>query len=320
MRRHFTLSFSSAIAAVVVVYVAFAATTPGFASENTAYVVLGQFAIFGVAALGFGVTMIAGEFDLALPYTAALCGIVAMKTATDAGMVLGLLAGVTLGLAIGLAQGVLIYLLRITSLVFTLGTGFAISGIAYMVSETTVVTPDIGFGQDLQSRLWVFSPASLIALGIFLVVGLALAYWKVGREILAIGGGRPEAQAAGIGLRRPLITAFAISGTLAGVTGGLVAAQTGGANPTSFNTLLLNAVTAAFIGGVSLRGGRGNPAGIALGVITIGLLNTGFSLRGEPYYITTLATASLLLLLIVIELIAPRVAAVRRRSAAAVTT
>lgn len=306
MRRHFNLSFSSAVAAAVVVYLAFAFTTAGFASENTTYVVLSQFTLFGLAALGFGVTMIAGEFDLALPYTAAVSGLVAMKVAGGEGMIVGILVGIAIGLAIGLLQGCAIYFLRITSLVFTLGTGFVLSGVAYMISETTVVSPDLMFGQQMQERIWVFSPSSLIALAIFAAVGLGLSYLRVGREIYAIGGGRPEALAAGVKLWRPIVVAFAVSGALAGVTGALVAAQTGGANPTSFTSLLLNAVTAAFIGGVSLTGGRGNALGIALGVLTLAFVSSGFGLLGAPYYLTTVATASILLLLIVIELAVPR--------------
>lgn len=302
MRRHFSLPFTSAILVTAGVFGYFALTTPGFATANTTYVVISQFTLFGLAALGMGTTMLAGEFDLAFPYTAALAGIVAMQVATADSMVLGLAAGVALGLLVGVIGGVLINALSIPSLVLTLGTGLVLSGIAYLVSETTVVTPDPQFALSLQAHWWIFSPSSLISLGLFVAVGLFLGFAKPGREILAIGGGRVEAIAAGVPLWRPILVAFAISGTLAGFTGGLVAAQTGGAGPTSFNGVLLNAVTAAFIGGVSLRGGRGNPVGIALGVLTLGFLGSGLSARGAPYYVTTLATASILLVLLVLEL------------------
>jgi ribose transport system permease protein len=312
MRRHLNLPLVSALAAVLVVYVSFASTTPGFATSNVLFIVLGQFPVFGLAALGLGVTMMAGEFDLAFPYTATLTGMLAMRTA-GGGIVLGIAIGVGAGMLIGLLQGLAIYLLRIPSLVFTLCTGFVFAGAAYMVSNTTIVSPDITFGLSLQSRIGIFSPSSLIALGIYGTLGLFLAYVRFGREILAIGGGRDEAISAGVPLVRPLVVAFGISGTLAGLTGALVAAQTGVASPEAFDTLLLNAVTAAFIGGVSLRGGRGNPLGIALGVFTLGLLMSGLSLRGAPYYTTTLVTAGVLLLLIVIDLATPRIARLARR-------
>jgi len=76
----------------------------------------------------------------------------------------------------------------------------------------------------------------------------------------------------------------------------------GSASARQFDDLLLNAVTAALVGGVSLSGGRGSALGIAIGVLTLRLLNSGLSLQGAPFYVTSLAIGILLMAVVTIEL------------------
>ena len=161
-----------------------------------------------------------------------------------------------------------------------------------------IVMPNLELAKTIKQQLWILSPFSLTTLGIFLMVGLFLRYHRYGREIFAIGGGRNEAIAAGVPLARPLIIAFGLSGTIAAITGALLSVKSGSAAPQGFENLLLPAVTAALIGGVSLFGGKGSALGIVTGTLTIRFLVSGLSLRGAPYYVERLAVGVLLHLLV----------------------
>ena len=55
------------------------------------------------------------------------------------------------------------------------------------------------------------------------------------------------------------------------------------------------AAAAAILGGVSLAGGTGRPLGIALGVLTLGLLRAGLNALGAPPFINDIALGAILL-------------------------
>jgi ribose/xylose/arabinose/galactoside ABC-type transport system permease subunit len=178
--------------------------------------------------------------------------------------------------------------------------------LAYVIADNQTVSVDyanLTISDTIARRFWIFSPFSLTALGTFLVVGLFLAYSRYGREIYAIGGGRNEARAAGVSTMRPIVIAFAISASTAGLAGSLASLKSGAAAPGDFNSTLLDAATVALAGGISLYGGRGNVARVILGALTLRFLISGLDARGAQYYIESLATGALLLGVIAVEFI-----------------
>ncbi len=104
-----------------------------------------------------------------------------------------------------------------------------------------------------------------------------------GRYLYAIGGNGNAARRAGINVKRIRLTVFILSGTLAAV-GGLVAVSNLDAVDTTIGggTLLLEAIAAAVIGGVSLFGGRGSVWAAFFGSLVIGSVSNGLDLTGSP--------------------------------------
>lgn len=294
----------------LVVGVFFALIDRHFATVNNVYAIVEGFAFAGAVALGVGVTIIAGEFDLSVGSVAGVCGVIAVKLVSAGfGLVPCIAVTVVIALAFGMLQGLVIGWLRISSLVFTVGTLVGVRGLAYMLSnEKTVVLPfdKLTYADAVQTQIGVLSPFSLTTTAIFIVVGLLLAYSRYGREIYAIGGGRSEAIGAGTSALRPLVVAFGLSAALAGFSGAMLSIKSGSAPPAALDTLLLPAVTAALIGGTTLQGGRGSVLGIALGVITLRFVDSELSLTGSQYYVESLATGVLLLLVLAIEMLSGR--------------
>jgi ribose/xylose/arabinose/galactoside ABC-type transport system permease subunit len=179
--------------------------------------------------------------------------------------------------------------------------------LAFIISkENSVVLQDLELAKGVKTQLFIFSPFSLATIAVFVLVGAFLRYVRYGREIHAIGGGREEAVAAGVPLLRPIVIAFTLSATMASMAGALTSLKSGSAGPNGFENLLLPAVTAALIGGVSLFGGKGTAFGVAIGALTIRAVVSGLSLGGSPFYVLTLATGVLLVLVIAIELLIDR--------------
>ena len=303
MSRRPGLLTLSRVALALGIFILFSIATPRYASEGNIFAMMEGFVIVGLAALGVAITIIAGEFDLSIPSVALVAGVIAAEV-SSLGLVPAMVAAVAAASLFGLVQGTVIAWLRINSIVFTVGTFIALRGVAHILTDSsTAVIADFSIASTLSQRMVIFSPASVLTLTVFLLVGLLLAYTRYGREIYAIGGGRNEAIAAGIPLSRPIVLAFTLSAMLAGLTGALVTLKTGSVNPAiGFNDLLLPSVTAALIGGVSLLGGRGTALGIFIGVLTIRFIASGLSLQGAPFHVTSLAIGAVLLMVIVFDL------------------
>jgi ribose transport system permease protein len=292
------------IALCLIVFVLFTLRDDRFFTTNNVFTILEGFAFLGLAALAVGVTIIAGEFDLSVGSAAAVAGIVAVSIVEEISLVPAVLVTTAIGAAYGAVQGYLVHRLKIQSLVFTLGTLIALRGVAFMISgENTVVMSDLSISKSVRRQLWIVSPSSLVTIAVFVAIGLLLRYTRDGREIYGIGGGRQEAAAAGVAVVRPLVLAFALSGSFAALTGALTSIKSGSAGPAAFEELLLPAVTAALIGGVSLFGGKGSVVGIAIGALTLRFLISGLSLEGAPFYVLTLATGAVLIVVVVLELV-----------------
>ena len=302
-RPHVPAELVRAIAIAVIAFVFFSITQPGFLTVSNLYTVMQGMVFVGLAALAFGLTMIAGEMDLAVPATATVAGILTIRV-SGSGLAVSLLVGLGVGIAIGLAQAALVWFVKLHSVVITIGTSTALLGFAVIVSGTaTVVSPNLDLSDQVQKQMFIFSPGSLLALGFFVLVGLGLRMSKWGAEIRAFGGGRHEALAAGIPTHRPLFIVFTVSGALSGVLGALASLSVGSADATSFDSLLLSAVAAALIGGVALSGGRGSALGIALGVLTLRFVNSGLSLAGSAFFVINMAIGLLLLGVVLLDLL-----------------
>jgi ribose transport system permease protein len=302
--RRVSRDYGLPAALFVAVWVGMLASRSGV-GETSIFPVLDNFGLLGLLALGVGVTMIAGELDLSIAPMAALMGIIAVKV-QGAGLFGALVIATAAGLALGATQGYAIARLRISSVVFTIGTLILFRGLALLFGDQPILVKDPFMGDPLLNRTGVLSGSIGIALGVFVVVGLALAFVKPGREIYAVGGDRHEAAAAGVNVGRSITLSFAISGACAALAGAIAAYKGGSADPHAFDPQLLESVSAAVIGGISIRGGRGTILNIAIGVATFASISAGMAARGAAEYVTELVTGGLLVAVIAGEWLSGR--------------
>lgn len=292
---------------MVAVYVMFAMMLPSYHTLRGAAALLDGAVLIGLTALGIGITMIAGEFDLSVGSLAAVIGVFTINLIVAGMNVAPAIAiGVSAAAVFGALQGFVIALTGINSLVFTIGTLIGLRGFALIISNENSVTvpiPRLGETDFLAERfVGLLSPVSILMFVVFLVAHLFLRYTIWGREIFAIGGGRAEARAAGVSIMRPLVISFALSATLAGLAGAVSSVRLASATPLGFDTLLLSAVTACLIGGIALEGGKGTVLGILIGLFTMRFLVGGMASLGAPYWLQSLAIGALLIFVLVVQL------------------
>jgi D-xylose transport system permease protein len=128
-----------------------------------------------------------------------------------------------------------------------------------------------------------------------------------GRHVYAVGGSAEAARRAGINVPRIRILVFMISGLMAGVGGVILAARL---NSVDLNvgggTLLLDAISAAVIGGTSLFGGRGEVRSALIGAVVIATVSNGLDTAGYKTGTIYIVTGVILLLAVTLDTVARR--------------
>ena len=133
-----------------------------------------------------------------------------------------------------------------------------------------------------------------------------------GRHVYAVGGNAEAARRGGINVKLIRILVFMISGTMAAMGGIILASRLNGVNlDAGGGTLLLDSISAAVIGGVSLFGGRGRVSAALFGGLIIGMIANGIDLVGYTDAVKLITTGVILLAAVTLDTVA------RRRQAAA---
>ncbi|NYT33657.1 ABC transporter permease [Rhizobium sp. WYCCWR 11128] len=278
------------IAALIVLSVGFQLISGSFFTIDNLKSVVEAAAVPAILAAAISFVVIMGSIDLSLEgIMAATSMIVALLVANgvngnDYG-VMGLLIALAAGLGFGLFNAVLNAVLKMPSLIVTLGTWFIGLGIAALLFPARVPQINDPFILDLaRFRIFDISLVVYIALAVIAVSELILNFATFGRMIYAIGGDEGLLLASGLRVRRFKVIAFAICGLLAGMCGVLLSAQLSTGNANIGSGLLFPAISAAVLGGTVLTGGRGGAVQSALGALILEVLNNGLIQIGAGPY------------------------------------
>ena len=102
----------------------------------------------------------------------------------------------------------------------------------------------------------------------------------IGRHIYAVGGNPEAAELSGINVKKITYAVFGQMGMLAALSGILFASRLQSATTTAGTLFELDAIAAAFVGGVSAAGGVGKVTGAVIGALVMASLTSGMNLMG----------------------------------------
>lgn len=118
---------------------------------------------------------------------------------------------------------------------------------------------------------------------VLIVVGIydfIMSKTVLGRHIYAIGGNPEAAELSGISVKRLIYVVFGSMGMLSGLSGILFASRLQSATTTAGTLFELDAIAAAYVGGVSAAGGVGKVIGSIVGALVMTSLTSGMNLMG----------------------------------------
>lgn len=121
---------------------------------------------------------------------------------------------------------------------------------------------------------------AVVILVVVLIYDFVTRRTDLGRHIYAVGGNPEAAELSGISVKRITQVVFASMGMLAALSGMLYASRLRSATTTAGNLFELDAIAAAFVGGVSAAGGVGTVLGSIVGALVMISLTNGMNLMG----------------------------------------
>ena len=192
-------------------------------------------------------------------------------------------AGLLIGGLLGAINGGLVAFARVPALVITLGTMYIYRGINVAWTGSDRIN-----ASDLPSAFRSLGTDRLLGIPILTIIAVvvlvAAAWWlrnlRSGRELYAIGSDPAAAHLYGLRVTRRVITAFVVSGALAGLAGVLFAARYGTVSSGAGFGWELQAIGAAVIGGVAISGGVGTVWGAAIGAFLLLTINRALPILG----------------------------------------
>ncbi len=144
--------------------------------------------------------------------------------------------------------------------------------------------------------------AVAILIGIISLFDLLTKHTVFGTHVFAVGGNSEVARRASVNIDRVRVAIFMLASTLAAAGGILAASRLLAVNQSSGSSdTLLNAISAAVIGGTSLFGGRGSVWSALLGALVIFSISNGMDLLALPSPFKYIVTGAVLLAAVTID-------------------
>ncbi|AKV87516.1 ATPase [Microbacterium sp. 1.5R] len=304
------------LAALVLVVIAATVKNPAFlfSSDGWRDLLLTP-SILMLVAVGQAIVIITRNVDLSVGSVMGLTAYLTGRLFVDVPgipIVVVVIAAVLLGAFLGLVNGALVAFAKVPAMVITLGTLYAYRGINVLWTGSDRIN-----ASDMPKDFLALGTQQILfipVLTIIAVIVLALAAWYLrnirgGREYYAIGSDPSAAELYGLKVTRRVLSAFVLSGALAGLAGVFYAARYGSISSQAGSGWELDAVGAAVIGGIAITGGVGTVWGAAIGAMLLMTINRALPILGIPDFWQRAVVGVLIIGAIVLD----RVLAVRQR-------
>lgn len=261
--------------------------------------ILNQISLLGICSAGLTICLVMNEFDLSIGAIATLGAVLTAGFLPNMHPVLAVPIVLVICTGIGLVNGLVIATLGVSSFMATLGSMTILTGFSYwytsgsgsiLYSGIPKGFMIIGKGTFLHIPYLVF-----FMIGVLVLLHLFLNHTSTGRHMYAVGGNPEAARFGGIPIQKLKILGFMTSGFLAGLTGVLLVARLGLAEPTIGDRFLFDAFTAVFLGAASIKIGQFHIIGTLIGVLIMGTLFNGFTLLDVPYHLQLVAQGAILI-------------------------
>lgn len=290
-------------ALLIVLFVGTALASDIFLTYQNISSICSGLSYYGIIVAGAGIVMIMGGLDLSQMSAMAMGVVIGgqiLLTGTPAAPYLAILVQILIGAVCGLINGLIISYVKIPPMITTIGTQYIYRAIAFIVVGSQSFWIDNSLYKTIGFKSFAGMPILLwVMLSVFILVALLMKYTQFGQNVYAIGSNEQAAKLSGINIIKTKITAYTLSGALAGLAGVLWMAQLSASKPSAGQGQEMIPLAAVVIGGVSLTGGKGSHVGVLLGIMLLMLLANTMTLLHLSTYLQQLCQGLILIIAVI---------------------
>jgi ribose transport system permease protein len=295
--KHIVEIYGTALAGLVLVLV-FVLFAPNFATAGNLINVLKDTSFLAILALGFSLALTIAELDLSIAEVASLAAVTAgalIQAKVDPALAAA--GGLAVGAGLGIFNGFGVTVLRVPSLIVTLGTAAIARGLAFMLTQGVAFVGRWPTSFTGLARGSVYGVPNLVLwlAGVTAVVYVVLKWTRTGARMTATGEAEEAARLSGIATARMKRLGLASSGVLAGLTAVLLAASVSSAAPNMAGDYFLYAIAAVLLGMTMFEPGRPNVAGTVFAAFVLKVLGNGLVLMGAAYYVQDIMLGAIII-------------------------
>ncbi len=288
---------------LVLVVLFFGALNPAFLRPVNLVQYINNGVVLAFLTFGLSATVLSGNFDYSI---GAMTGfgtvILALLLRNGVSLPLSMLLGLLVLMLFGALNGFIVGYLRVPGMLATLGTSSLIYGIALVLTKGQA----IGANSDIykffgKSDLGTLPFGIILLAGVFVLSVVLFGHTQVGRNWYLVGTSAEVARYTGIDPRRTVLYAHMYSAAMCFCGALVLGSRMASGRADIAEGYVLQAVTAAVFGGISIKGGQGRISGALLGVLIFTLLTSGFTIINLSQYYKQVATGILLILVLIVR-------------------
>lgn len=260
----------SSLIFLIVIFLLVGLVNPTFLQFKNLVLILNGSIVYVLLAIGIAFVIISGEIDVSIGATLGLSAAVSATLLRDgSSWAVAVVAAIIVGVSVGLINGIGVTILKVPSIIMTLGINGIVRGMIYVFTEGKWV-------ENIPYAFKCIAQATLLngltyfffsALVIVIIIYLLLSKTNRGRYFAAVGDNESGAQLIGISIESTKILAFIISGIFAAIAGVIYVSRVGFVTPMAGNGYEMKAIAACVLGGISLAGGLGTVVGATIGAV-----------------------------------------------------
>ncbi|TDQ17969.1 simple sugar transport system permease protein [Raoultella sp. BIGb0149] len=254
-----------------------------------------SYAVSGIFALGLFVVLVTGGIDISFAAVASVVQYIIATLVIHYGLASPsgtILLAIAIGTLFGMINAVLIYCLRIVSIIVTISMQSLLFGMLMWFTNGTslydlpgwLVTPLQVLPFNIGDRHYQIGLPLVVMLAVAALTWILLNKTHLGRQLFAVGGDQESARRIGIRVGVLHLFAYGYLGAMAAIGGLVQVYRVGEVVPNALVGGELDVLAAAVLGGASLNGGKGSVVGTLMGVFLIGILKNGLNLVGVSNY------------------------------------
>jgi ribose transport system permease protein len=209
--------------------------------------------------------------DLSVGFTATLTAILTagIMNGQNGNLPAAIVAAVLIGAMIGFFNGMLVAYVKLPPLVVTMAMASIIQGAinVYTAGKNITGKPAPVLETLAAKSTGIFPNILFVLIIVAIVVMIILYKTRWGLKLFGVGTNERTAYLSGVNVKAVRLTAFIISGAVAGLIGLLLIGYMGTAFKDMGSSYVMPSIAAVVVGGVSLVGGEGNYFRVILGSI-----------------------------------------------------